>query len=106
MTTAGGQTEYSRTYTFGRGGMQGTILMPCNFLLLMQYVLRNGDPGRKHMLGPGEKAPPHQPDRCKLCARLYPVWMQREPDGYCRPCQLIRALPHVDHGDGLGVLVE
>jgi hypothetical protein len=31
--------------------MQGTILMPCNFLLLMQYVLRNGDfPGRKHSL--------------------------------------------------------
>jgi hypothetical protein len=38
MQTAGGETVYSREYKNERGGNQGTVLMPANFIMLTHYV--------------------------------------------------------------------
>ena len=64
IRTAGGDVHYSRRYRNERGGNQGTVLMPLNFILLTHYVYLRGDPYRKHMLGVGELEPPHTPAWC------------------------------------------
>ena len=93
------QVSTSRRFRNERGGNQGTVLMPLNFILLTHYVYLRGDPYRKHMLGRGEPQPMQTPGRCDMCDELYPVWMQAHPDGHCRGCQLIRQLPDEGYDD-------
>ena len=52
VTTAGGQAEYSREFRNERGGNQGTVLMPANFIILTHYVYLVADPARRQILGP------------------------------------------------------
>ena len=93
MQTPGGDLHYSRRYSNERGGNQGTVLMPLNFILLTHYVYLRGDPHRHHLLGTGELTPIHDPARCKMCESLYKRWLQPRPTRHCRGCKLIRKLP-------------
>ena len=84
------ETADSDHYDIRKSVLQGDVLSPWLFCLLMCYVLKIADDGRQDMAHPAEAQTGEEQKECEACETQWYVRCRNQNEGMCKPCRTIR----------------
>ena len=84
------ETADSDQYDIRKSVLQGDVLSPWLFCVLMCYVLKIADEGRRDIAHPAEIQTGEESKECAACETQWYVRCRYQNEEMCKPCRTIR----------------